>query len=84
MWVSGPHLEKLTHWKDLGVNVTVDNGKIIKECEIIFLAVKPHLLDEAIRGCMLTKPFNERRLVISVLAGTSISVLKEVIDILKL
>lgn len=41
--ISNPHVEKLSHPKELGVNVTTNNAEVVVSSDIIILAVKPQM-----------------------------------------
>ncbi|CAG4970395.1 unnamed protein product [Parnassius apollo] len=85
IWVSGPHLPKLKHWEEMGANITTKNGEVFYKCDIIFLGVKPGLLNDAINDCLNTLPPNassKNVLFISMLAGVSIDQLHKAINVL--
>ena len=42
--VSGPHIEKLQHFKDAGAFITTSNIEATKKADVIFLGVKPQIL----------------------------------------
>ena len=46
MVASAPSDSNLMLWRQLDAQTTHDNAKVIRECDIIFLAVKPHLFSE--------------------------------------
>ncbi|XP_018394645.1 PREDICTED: pyrroline-5-carboxylate reductase 1, mitochondrial-like, partial [Cyphomyrmex costatus] len=77
VWVSS--LTERTHefWKDLGAHPTLKNNEVVNNCDIVFLTVKPHMLDDALKtivGKEESKKF-ENKLFISVLAGVTLKVL---------
>ncbi|KOB77330.1 Pyrroline-5-carboxylate reductase, partial [Operophtera brumata] len=78
IWVSGPHLENLGHWKEMGTHVTIQNSELFKECDVIILGVKPGMLDEAINGCRYPCASNKPALFISMLAGVDLITLRNV------
>ncbi|XP_047521200.1 pyrroline-5-carboxylate reductase 3 [Pieris napi] len=85
IFVSGPHLENLLHWKELGANITNKNGDIYSTCDMIFLGVKPQFLSNAISDCYNTLPPNmpaKKVLFVSILAGTNIEQLHKALSIL--
>ncbi|CAK1544069.1 unnamed protein product [Leptosia nina] len=85
IWVSGPHLENLSHWKEFGANITNKNGEVFNNCDIVFLGVKPQVLSRAINDCLNTLAqtnTNKKVLFISILAGTSIEQLHKTLSIL--
>lgn len=69
-------------WIQKGANGTTCNGTVVEEADVIFLAVKPHILPEAIASIMdynnrKDKPMKSK-LFVSVLAGITISQLERV------
>lgn len=69
----------LGFWSDLGAHATLKNGEVIDNCDIIFLAMKPHILDDALEGVsttMLKRP--DDKLFVSVLVGVSLDTLYNV------
>lgn len=72
VYVSSPYIKNLDSWKELGANVTIDNAIVAKESDIIFLAVKPHILTEAIKQIVDTKQEIKDKLFVSILAGITI------------
>lgn len=80
VYVSSPYIKNLNTWKELGANVSTDNSVVAKEADIIFLAVKPHILQEAVEQIkaspLATKIKN--KLFVSILAGITIKDLEEV------
>ncbi|CAG9135340.1 unnamed protein product [Plutella xylostella] len=84
IWVSGPHLENLQHWKQMGTNITNKNGELLSKCDVIFLGVKPNMLHRAVSDCL--NSFNTQSpknvLFISMLAGICIDDLKKALEIL--
>ncbi|KAI4489451.1 hypothetical protein M0802_011123 [Mischocyttarus mexicanus] len=78
VWVSSRTEKTLTAWKKLGTNDTFKNGEVVENSDIIFLAVKPHLLDEAIEGVIKTlNKKNRNKLYVSVLAGVTLDTLAD-------
>lgn len=81
IYVSGPHEEHLHYWKNNGAYVTVENGKVAEEANIIFLAVKPHILAAAIANVYDTISTPSKvvnKLFISILAGVKLETLEKV------
>lgn len=79
--VSAPRETTLEPWKRLGVNTTTSNAKIIEDNDIIFLAVKPHILipamDKAYETLGRCKIIGSK-LFVSILAGVTIETLENV------
>lgn len=81
IWVSGPHLENLQTLKLLGTNVTTKNGEVLSNCDVVFLGVKPGVLNAAINGCLSSLSENvlsKNLLFVSMLAGVTIEQLQQV------
>ncbi|XP_023939954.2 pyrroline-5-carboxylate reductase 3 [Bicyclus anynana] len=85
IWVSGPRLHSLQQWKEWGANVTTKNSELILQCEVVFIGVKPGVLNEVITECLSTiKPITKNVLFISMLAGTTIEQLHKALEQLPL
>lgn len=83
IWVAGPRLENLQHWKDLGANITTKNGEVVDNCDIIFLGVKPGILSNAIAGCSDTLSVQSKSvLFVSMLVGISIENIHKALKVL--
>ncbi|XP_077273481.1 pyrroline 5-carboyxlate reductase isoform X4 [Temnothorax americanus] len=77
VWVSGRTDRTHGFWRDLGAHPTLKNNEVMCNCDIIFLTVKPHMLDdvlETVVGRKVGEKF-ESKLFVSVLAGVSLDVL---------
>ena len=46
--VSGPHLEKLTAFKEAGAQLTTDNVAVATWADVLFLGVKPQIMPEVL------------------------------------
>ncbi|KAL6426318.1 hypothetical protein ACFW04_009089 [Cataglyphis niger] len=76
VWVSGRTDRTHSFWKDLGAHPTLKNNEVANNCDIIFLTVKPHMLDDALNTFVEKKAEKfKNKLFISVLAGISLEVL---------
>lgn len=78
---SGPNLSNLEKWRDLGADVTTRNGDVVSKSDIIFICVKPHLLQTCAVQAQSTYTPSSRdkdKIFVSVLAGVSIETLQEV------
>ncbi|XP_066599838.1 pyrroline-5-carboxylate reductase 3 isoform X1 [Prorops nasuta] len=76
VWVSARTEKTLKFWSDIGAKVTLKNGEVIENCDVIFLAMKPHMLDEALSGAKQTLSKEVKsKLFISVLVGVSLTTL---------
>lgn len=79
--VSGPHLENLEKWREIGAATTDINGEVVLKCDIVFICVKPHILqmcaaqiESQISGTAREKD----KIFVSVLAGISLDQLEKV------
>ncbi|KAM3966920.1 pyrroline 5-carboyxlate reductase [Aphomia sociella] len=85
IWVSGPNLKNLSYWSEWGTNVTKQNSDVYYNCDIIFLGVKPGILNSAVKECLseLTKNLSTKHvLFVSMLAGITIDRLQKELSIL--
>eukprot|EP00794_Sanderia_malayensis_P001460 gene1460-1614_t len=67
--------ETISKWEAVGAQGTRDNGRIIKECDIVFIGVKPYLVGdvlEEVRDFVTSK-----NLIISIAAGVPIVFFEE-------
>lgn len=79
--VSGPNLGNLEKWSALGSNITNDNGVVVTKCDIIFICVKPHLLQTCasqIQSSIDKDVCNKDKVFVSVLAGCTLEQLESV------
>lgn len=80
VYVSSPYINNLDVWKVLGANTTTNNTEVAKNSDVIFLAVKPHLLNEVLDKLIKdskTTPISNK-LFVSILAGISLEDLEKV------
>ncbi|XP_035723670.1 pyrroline-5-carboxylate reductase 1, mitochondrial-like [Vespa mandarinia] len=78
VWVSGRTKRTLTFWKELGAQATFKNGEVVEKSDVIFLSVKPHMLDDALDGVVKTlKEKIDNKLYVSILVGMSLDTLIE-------
>lgn len=75
VWVSSRTRRTLDYWDHFNANTTFNNGEVFDNCDIVFLAVKPQFLEEAM-NITVTKPFFG--IVISVIVGVTIESLEKV------
>lgn len=79
VWVSARTNRTLGFWSDLGTNTALKNGEVFDNCQIIFLAIKPNMLDDALDGVKLTRTnLFSNPLFVSVLVGISLDTLVNV------
>lgn len=74
-------MENLQWWEKAGANITIHNGKVAEVVDVIFLAIKPHILANAIANIYDTvsdirKVHN--KLFVSILAGITLEALENV------
>jgi pyrroline-5-carboxylate reductase len=76
IWASDPNAEQLEKLKiDTNINITTDNPAVIREADVVVLAVKPQLVDKVLEP--LQKALNAKAvLLISIAAGISIKTLE--------
>ncbi|EZA56589.1 Pyrroline-5-carboxylate reductase 1, mitochondrial [Ooceraea biroi] len=76
VWVSGRTDRTHGFWNELGAHPTLKNNEVVSNCDIIFLAVKPHMLDDALSSIIENKTDKfQDKLFVSVLAGVSLDTL---------
>ncbi|XP_055849055.1 uncharacterized protein LOC129914041 [Episyrphus balteatus] len=79
--VSGPHIENLQRWRDHGVTeLTEDNYVVLEKSDIIFISVKPHILEPCatqLRNNHISSARDKDKLFVSVLAGVNLKSLEE-------
>ncbi|XP_037946894.1 pyrroline-5-carboxylate reductase 3-like [Teleopsis dalmanni] len=78
--VSGPNLENMIRWRDLGVAITERNYEVVDKADIIFICVKPHILTpcaEHLRSEYTSTSKDKDKLFVSVLAGVNLQTLEE-------
>lgn len=78
VWVSARTERTLAFWNTLGAHATLKNGEVVENCDIVFLAIKPHMLADAINGIILTTTnLIQSKLFVSVLAGVTLETLND-------
>ncbi|HAH71393.1 MAG TPA: hypothetical protein DCL74_06875 [Succinivibrionaceae bacterium] len=78
--VSGPHIEKLEHFKVSGAGITTDNILAAKKSKIIFLGVKPQMLTAVLQELADAKIDFEEKLVISMAAGYPLKSIEKILN----
>jgi len=76
IWASARTEKTLESWKKLGTNTTLNSAECVNACDLIFLAVKPHMLDEALQFVRTDKVTAKRRVFVSVLVGVTLKALR--------
>lgn len=78
-WVSTRTDRMHSFWQQLGTHPTLNNCEVLNNCDIVFLAIKPHMLDDAINSLNANQPMKYKdKLFISVLAGVTLDILYDV------
>lgn len=67
--VSGPHLEKLEHFKQDGATITTDNVAAFNQSDVVFFGVKPQMLPTLLEELVNAKVEVAGKLLISMAAG---------------
>lgn len=78
--VSGPHIENLSRWRELGATTTDENNDVLEHTDIIFICVKPHMLEPCaaqLKYKHVPSAKDANKLFVSVLAGTTLQALEE-------
>ncbi|MEM3658396.1 MAG: pyrroline-5-carboxylate reductase [Candidatus Hadarchaeum sp.] len=72
--VSDPDERKIKELAKLSITVTSDNRRLVRECEVVFIAVKPDLVETVLKE---VEDLSEGKLFISVAAGVSTKFIEE-------
>ncbi|XP_066140918.1 uncharacterized protein [Euwallacea fornicatus] len=80
--VASPFAKNLDAWMALGANVSTDNSVVAKEADIVFLAVKPHILKEALHTISTSTSASQikNKLFVSILAGITTKDLEDMLS----
>ena len=78
--VSGPHLEKLNHFKEAKAAITTDNIEAAANADVIFLGVKPQILTSVLTQLRNAKIDFSNKLVISMAAGFKLSSIEKYLN----
>jgi pyrroline-5-carboxylate reductase len=68
IFVSDPEEEKLRKLARLSLQVTTDNRRLVEECDVVFIAVKPDRVESVLRE---VEDLSAGKLFVSVAAGVS-------------
>lgn len=77
--VSGPNVENLERWRILGTTITDNNGVVVTKCDIIFICVKPHILQlcaSQVERNIESSIRDKDKVFVSVLAGVTLDQLE--------
>lgn len=77
--VSGCQAEHLNAWTKKGSLATTENTDIIEYSDIVFLAVKPQIIREAL-STVIPSTKTKNKLFVSILAGINIETLKKLLS----
>lgn len=77
--VSGPHVEKLEHFRQDGAAVTSDNLEAARAGSVIFLGVKPQVLTGVLEELAASGTDFSDKLVISMAAGYKLSSISRIL-----
>ncbi|XP_032682096.1 pyrroline-5-carboxylate reductase 1, mitochondrial isoform X2 [Odontomachus brunneus] len=87
-WVS-THTDRMhSFWQQLGAHPTLNNCEVLDNCDVVFLAIKPHMLDDVIVNITVrqsdhgSKIKYKGKLFISVLAGVTLDVLQNKLELI--
>ncbi|KAK9891727.1 hypothetical protein WA026_016523 [Henosepilachna vigintioctopunctata] len=79
VYVSSPYRANLNIWKEKGANISIHNYEVARNADVIFLAVKPHFLKNALDGILENNNVDDikNKLFISILAGYTLEDLEQ-------
>lgn len=69
--------ERAAIWRDLGVDVCASNAEVLRKSDVVFLAVKPHILPGVLAE--IAADAEDRHLFVSVAAGVSTTFIEQAI-----
>lgn len=69
------NLEKLQ--QEYNINVTLDSKEVVKNSDIVFMAVKPNIFDGVLEG--VADLIDDKKIVVSIAAGKSIEAIENII-----
>ncbi|XP_058493652.1 pyrroline-5-carboxylate reductase 3 isoform X3 [Solea solea] len=75
--VSAPSVRNLGRFQELGVAVTHSNIEVVCGSDVVFLAVKPHLIPPVLNE--IAQHVTDRHIVVSVAAGITLATLEELL-----
>ncbi|KAM9364315.1 pyrroline-5-carboxylate reductase 3 isoform 2-T3 [Pholidichthys leucotaenia] len=73
--VSAPSSRNLGRFQELGIAVTHSNVEVVCGSNIVFVAVKPHLIPLVL--CEISQHVTDRHIIVSVAAGVTLATLEE-------
>lgn len=63
-------------FQELGISVTHSNTEVVCGSDVVFVAVKPHLVPHVLSE--ISQDVTERHIIVSVAAGVTLATLEEV------
>lgn len=74
IWISAPSMNNLKQFEEIGCNVTHSNEEVLFHCMIVFLCMKPNILQKI--GPEM-KEWKDNHLVVSVASGITLNCLQQ-------
>ncbi|XP_029004038.1 pyrroline-5-carboxylate reductase 3 isoform X2 [Betta splendens] len=75
--VSAPSSRNLGRFQELGISVTHSNAEVVCGSDVVFVAVKPHLVPPVLNE--VSPHVTDRHVVVSVAAGVTLATLEELL-----
>lgn len=74
--VSAPSSRNLGRFQELGVSITHSNIEVVSGSDVVFVAVKPHLVPLVLNE--VSQHVTDRHIIVSVAAGVTLATVEEV------
>lgn len=75
--ISAPSMNNLPRFQERGVSVTHSNDEVVDRSRVVFLAVKPHLVPEVLKG--ISRNVTQEHVIVSMAAGITLETLEELL-----
>ncbi|KAM7387737.1 hypothetical protein PAMP_023957 [Pampus punctatissimus] len=75
--VSAPSAKNLGRFQELGIAVTHSNSEVVCSSDVVFVAVKPHLVPSVLNE--ISQHVTDRHIIVSVAAGVTLATLEEIL-----
>ncbi|XP_019740986.1 pyrroline-5-carboxylate reductase 3 isoform X1 [Hippocampus comes] len=75
--VSAPSLRNLGRFQELNISTTHSNTEVVCSCDVLFVAVKPHLVPTVLSE--ISHHVTDRHTIVSVAAGVTLATLEELL-----
>ncbi|XP_024919975.1 pyrroline-5-carboxylate reductase 3 isoform X3 [Cynoglossus semilaevis] len=75
--VSAPSVRNLGRFQELGISITHSNVEVVGGSDVVFVAVKPHLIPLVLNE--ISPHVTDRHIVVSVAAGVTLATLEEIL-----